>query len=231
MLKIKLLFITLLLLSVNSYAQDCVILLHGLSKSDRDMSKLAASLEKAHFYPVNFDYQSREHSIETLAENVIRSAIRRCEGKEKIHFVTHSMGGILVRYYLSQNSIENLGRIVMLGPPNKGSEAVDAYRRVPGFKMIGGPAGLQLGTGKLSVPKMIGAANFEVGIIAGTRSINLILSSILPGKDDGKVTVESTHLSGMSDHIALPVTHPFMMKNKKVIAQVIHFLQTGKFHS
>ena len=98
------------------------------------------------------------------------------------------MGGILVRQYLLLNTIENLGHVVMLGPPNKGSQVVDKLYKVPGFKLINGPAGMQLGTGELSVPNILGPANFKVGIIAGTRSINLILSSMLPNPDDGKVS-------------------------------------------
>ncbi len=194
------------------------------------MKKIEAELNVQGFFPVNQDYQSRHSTVEELSKNVIGTSLKKCNGKESIHFVTHSMGGILVRYYLSQNNIPNLGRVVMLGPPNKGSEAVDAYRNFPGFKAISGPAGLQLGTGKLSIPNKIGAANFELGIIAGTRSVNLILSAILPGKDDGKVTVDSTKLSGMNDHILLPVTHPFMMKNKSVIQQIMYFLKNGKFN-
>jgi hypothetical protein len=88
---------------------------------------------------------------------------------------------------------------------------------------------LQLGTGQWSVPNNLGPANFEVGVIAGSRSINLILSTLLPDSDDGKVTVENTRLEGMRDHITLPVTHPFMMRNPTVIEQVIYFLRHGTF--
>ena len=117
----------------------------------------------------------------------------------------------------------------MLGPPNKGSEVVDKLGEVPGFHFINGDAGLQLGTGELSTPNSLGKANFDVGIIAGTKSINLILSSMIPNTDDGKVSTESTKLEGMNDHIEMPVTHPFMMKNEEVIAQVVNYLKTGRF--
>ncbi len=210
-------------------AGDCVILLHGLAKSERDMRKIEKALTEEGFHPVNYDYDSRASSIEELSEKTVKAALKQCPTFSKLHFVTHSMGGILVRDYLSKNKITNLGRVVMLGPPNQGSEAIDTYRDVPGFEQISGPAGLQLGTGTMSIPNSLGAANFDVGIIAGTRTVNLILSQILPGQDDGKVTVERTRLAGMNDHITMPVTHPFMMKNKKVINQVIHYLKYGKF--
>ena len=117
----------------------------------------------------------------------------------------------------------------MLGPPNKGSEVVDTYREFPGFKQISGPAGLQLGTGKMSLPRKLGAVDFDLGVIAGNHSLNLILSTMLPQQDDGKVSVESTKVDGMQDHLIMPVTHPFMMKNNKVIEQVIYFLNYGEF--
>ncbi len=117
----------------------------------------------------------------------------------------------------------------MLGPPNKGSEVVDKMGNVPGFDFINGKAGMQLVTDSSSVPNTLGEAEFDVGIIAGTRSVNLILSYLIPGQDDGKVSVESTKLKGMSDHTVMPVTHTFMMNNKKVIAQTLHYLKNGKF--
>jgi pimeloyl-ACP methyl ester carboxylesterase len=218
-----------LLLSFQVGASECVILLHGLLRSDSSFSELETKLTDAGYAVVNHDYPSTEHSIEKLAKDEISRAIARCPERVQIHFVTHSLGGILVRQYLSKYSIENLGRVVMLGPPNKGSEVVDTLKDVPGFELMHGPAGMELGTGELSVPNTLGPANFDLGIIAGTSSVNLILSTMLPSVDDGKVTVESTKLEGMSDHITMPVTHSFMMSNDKVIDQVIHFLRQGAF--
>ena len=126
-------------------------------------------------------------------------------------------------------AIEKLGRVVMLGPPNKGSQAADKLKNFFGYRLLNGPAGAQLGTDQKSPPMALGSANFEVGIIAGTRSINWLLSSMLPGPNDGKVTVENTKLEGMADHLTLPVTHPLMMRNKRVIESIIVFLQQGSF--
>ncbi len=210
-------------------ASDCVVLLHGLAKSNSDMRKLTSALNKAGYETVNYDYWSRQYPIEVLAPDVINNALKQCPEHQQIHFVTHSMGGILVRAYLANHHIEKLGKVVMLGPPNNGSEVIDTYRNWPGVVAFLGPASAQLGTDDTSVPLHIGEANFEVGIIAGKRTLNPILSMILPGKDDGKVTVESTKLAGMKDHIVMPVTHPFMMRNKRVIQQVLYFLQHGEF--
>ncbi len=208
---------------------SCVVLLHGLARSNSSMKKLEAILQKENFQTVNVDYPSREYTIETLAEKAIPPALDQCSEDDQVYFVTHSLGGILVRQYLANHTIPNLHRVVMLGPPNKGSEVVDKLRNVPGFHFINGDAGLQLGTGEMSIPNQLGKAEFDVGIIAGTKSINWILSSIIPSTDDGKVSIERTKLEGMNDHIEMEVSHPFMMKNTKVIAQVIQYLKNGKF--
>ena len=226
---VKLFALLTLLVSTQLMANECVILLHGLARSDSSMKTMAAELNNAGYTAINYDYPSTRHPVEKLAYDAISDALSQCPEQSTVHFVTHSMGGILVRQYLSQHSIENLGRVVMLGPPNQGSEVVDTLHNMPGYELINGPAGHQLGTDIESIPNKLGPANFELGIIAGTRSINLILSTMLPSTDDGKVTVENTKLEGMKDHIALPVTHPFMMKNQDVIEQVIHFLKSGSF--
>lgn len=217
------------LLSFKVSANDCVILLHGLARSASSMEKIEKALTDNHYEVVNDGYPSRQDTIENLAATYIPKAVDKCEGKKHIHFVTHSMGGILLRQYLSEHTINNLQHVVMLGPPNNGSEVVDKLKDIPGFSAINGPAGSQLGTSPHDLPKRLGKANFSLGIIAGTQSINLILSTMIPNPDDGKVSVQSTKLEGMADHIAMPVTHPFMMKNQKVIDQISHFLLEGKF--
>lgn len=225
----KLVSILLLILLPLHTQAACVILLHGLIRTDSAMRQLEKQLVEENFTTVNMKYPSRKHTIPVLADIAIEPALEQCAPEEEINFVTHSLGGILVRQYLSQHAIAGLNHVVMLGPPNKGSEVVDKLGNFPGFRFITGEAGMQLGTGELSIPNQLGEANFDVGIIAGTRSMNWILSSMIPKTDDGKVSVESTMLDGMNDHIEMPVTHPFMMRNKKVIAQVIHYLHTGHF--
>jgi pimeloyl-ACP methyl ester carboxylesterase len=207
---------------------ECVILLHGLARSANSMKSIEKRLLAEGYFVININYPSRDYSIEELAEKVISKALLICENRQ-VNFVTHSMGGILVRQYLSMNKIPNLNKVVMLGPPNNGSEVVDKLRNAPGFSFINGDAGMQLGTGELSIPSNLGDANFDLGVIAGNQSINWILSTLIPDKDDGKVSVASTKIRGMNDHIEMETTHPFMMKNEKVIEQVIHYLKSGNF--
>lgn len=208
---------------------ECVILLHGLARSARSMRPLQQALEAQGYHVENVGYASRHACVETLAEQAIAPALEKCADASRVHFVTHSLGGILVRQYLHQHPVNKLGRVVMLGPPNRGTEVVDRIGSWPGFHFINGDAGLQLGIGADSLPNRLGAADFELGVIAGNRSINPLLSLVIPGDNDGKVSVSNTRLEGMKDHLVMPVTHPLMMRNKKVIAQVIHFLQTGSF--
>lgn len=208
---------------------EAVILLHGLARSDRSMNKLEKALAERGYRVHNVAYPSTRDTIRNLAEKAIPPALERCADAPRVHFVTHSLGGILVRQYLGEHAVANLGRVVMLGPPNQGTEVVDKLGDFPGFRFFHGEAGLELGTGKGSVPNRLGRANFDLGIIAGTRSINLILSSLIPGTDDGKVSVDRTRVEGMRDHLEMPVTHPFMMRNPGVIEQVMHYLEHGSF--
>ena len=213
------------------HSDECVILLHGLVRSNSSMEKIEEKLLSEGYQTVNHDYPSRDFTIAELAMSEIPKAIKECNQcqPKKIHFVTHSMGGILIRYFLENNDIENLGRVVMLSPPNQGSEAVDELANVPGFVTLNGPAGSELGTGENSVPVNLGPANFEVGIITGNESVNLILSQLIPGEDDGKVSVENAKLEGMKDFLVVPHSHTFIMQSDDVIDQVLHFLEQGKF--
>jgi pimeloyl-ACP methyl ester carboxylesterase len=208
-----------------------VVLVHGLWRSSRSMVPMEEALEEAGFVVLNVDYPSRTATIEELSEETIGPAFEKClaDGATKVHFVTHSLGGILVRSYFSRYSAENVGRVVMLGPPNQGSEAIDAFDEFPLFDGIMGPAARELGTDDDSVPIILGKPDFAVGIIAGNRSLNPVESVLIPGSDDSKVSVERTMLDGMTDHIVVPTTHPFMMRNGRAIRETISFLNDGRF--
>jgi pimeloyl-ACP methyl ester carboxylesterase len=197
------------------------------------MIPLQTALEKTGFQTVNINYPSTHYRIETLALKYVDIALKQAQtfDPEKIHFVTHSMGALLLRYYLNQHNINKLGRIVMLSPPNQGSEIADKLSNWALYKLINGPAGLQLGTSAESLPKQLGPTQHEIGIITGDRSYNPLLSSLLTGPSDGKVTLESARLTGMSDYIIVPKSHSFIMNSKRVKQLVIEYLQTGRFHN
>ncbi|MGB3213022.1 MAG: alpha/beta fold hydrolase [Desulforhopalus sp.] len=213
--------------------EECVVLLHGLARSSRSMDDMANALQAEDYFTVNMDYPSRSTTVERLALIEIPKVLQICREQraKRISFVTHSMGGILLRYYLSQEEIAELKRVVMLSPPNKGSEVVDTLRGNFFFEWRNGPAGQQLGTGPDSLLHQLGPATFPLGIITGDEPAfyDLWMVDMIPGPSDGKVSVESAKLEGMTDFLVLPENHTFIINDEEVIRQTLYFLQHEKF--
>jgi len=211
---------------------DYAVLVHGLARKAGSMRVMEAALEQRGYTVVNVNYPSRSLQIGELARSFPGEAIREncTDPDRKINFVTHSLGGILVRLYLENHPCPNLGRVVMLAPPNRGSELVDKLGGSALFGWIFGPAGRELGTGPESVPAGLAPISYEAGVIAGTMSLNPFTSMLLPGKDDGKVAVERTRAPGITDFVEVPCSHTFIMRDKQVIELTIRFLETGTFN-
>jgi triacylglycerol lipase len=208
-------------------AKECVILLHGLGLTEVSMSWIADSLSEQGYEVWNKGYPSTEENIQTLSRNSIEPAMRHCENYAATHFVTHSLGGILVRFYLQGKDFD--GRIVMISPPNQGSEVPDVLQEIELFKSLLGPAALQLGTGESSIPNSLLPIGGQIGVITGDSTSDPWFSWLIPGPDDGKVSVESAQLEEMQDFLVVPHGHTFIMLFPGVIDQVLYFLQQGMF--
>jgi len=208
-----------------------VVLLHGLGRSDLSMLFMERGLEERGYEVVNIGYPSREHSIEHLAHEELRPALEACcsDSTRVTHFVTHSLGGIVLRYYLAEHDVPNRGRVVMLSPPNRGSELAEWVADYELLESILGPSVEQLGTGPGGLPDELGPVDFELGVVAGNRSLNPLFSRVISGADDGKVAVEETKVEGMTDFIVVPHTHTYIMMRDNVIEQVAFFLEHGRF--
>ncbi len=211
---------------------ECVIVLHGMGRTERSMSKIEDRLQDEGYLVWNQGYASRSESIEVLSAIAIGEGLEFCAHKqaEKVNFVTHSLGGILVRFYLQDGKIEKLGRIVMLAPPNQGSEVVDALDEYSFYSYAMGPAGMVLGTGPDSLPNQLQPIAGEIGVIAGNFTSDPWFSPIIPGADDGKVSVERAQLAEMQDFLVVESGHTFIMRDAEVIDQIVYFLRAGKFN-
>jgi pimeloyl-ACP methyl ester carboxylesterase len=216
-------------------AASCVILLHGLARTEHSLRRLEDAVRAAGHVAVNLGYRSRQAPVEVLAEDVIGRSLQECRSAstEQVHFITHSLGGILVRYYLSRHELDSLGRVVMLSPPNQGSEAADELQDLFLYKWLNGPAGQQLLTGPDGLPARLGPVDFPLGIITGNRHafFDGWLADLFAGEHDGKVSVERAKVEGMSDFLVVPAAHPFIMDDDEVIAQSLYFLRHGHFEA
>lgn len=212
---------------------ECVVLLHGLGRTHRSMARIESLLREAGYTTANIDYPSQSQTIEASARMAVPEGVRECRrtGARTIHFVTHSMGGLLLRYYLSTAKVDELGRVVMLGPPNQGSEVADTLAGTAIYDRVNGPAGAQLVTGADGIAARLGPVHFPLGIITGNEqtAIDSVLATRIPGENDGKVAVERAKVEGMHDFLVLPVNHTFMVVNDVVIGQTLQFLRHGAF--
>jgi pimeloyl-ACP methyl ester carboxylesterase len=208
--------------------KDVVVLLHGLGRSKTAMWLLASRLQDAGFLVERIGYRSLTQSPDEIVTDVSRKIDACCAGhRQNVHFGGHSLGGLLIRAYLQEHRVENLGRVVLIGTPNQGTALVDNFRGNWLFQLLG-PTTAALGTDGASLPNRLSEPYYPVGVIAGVNDSGRN-DHLLPGRDDGLVPVESTKLEGMSDFTEVESGHSMMRYDNKVARQVVAFLKRGKF--
>jgi triacylglycerol lipase len=211
-------------------SRETVVLLHGLRRTSLSMKLIEWRLRHCGYRVLNINYPTRK-PISEIAERFLPASLEKQLGATHgpVHFVTHSMGGIVLRQYLADHPMENLGRVVMLAPPNQGSELADFYAKSSLLRLIAGPNLAALGTSPNDVPALLGPVQFELGVVAGDRRLFPIPTHRLKGPNDGKVTVERTRVEGMKDQWIAHACHTFMTFRKDVFNQVVMFLNHGEF--
>ncbi|GJE26674.1 esterase/lipase family protein [Methylobacterium organophilum] len=214
-------------------AREGVVLLHGIARRAASMAPMARRLRAAGYATLNLGYPARHAALEDLVEAVAPQVAAFAAPLDRLHFVTHSMGGLLARALITRHRPPRLGRVVMLGPPNGGSEVADALHRLALYRRVFGPAGAQLTTRRsAALERLLGPVDYPLGVIAGDRSSDPVASRLfLEGPNDGRVTVARTRLAGMADHLTLHTTHATMMWNRRVMAETLQFLCEGRFTS
>ncbi|KAA0124097.1 alpha/beta fold hydrolase [Methylobacterium sp. P1-11] len=208
-------------------ATNSVVLLHGLGRKAASFARMRSALTAEGYRVLALDYPSTRHDLPTLTAT-LRPQVAVIAGATAgaLHFVWHSMGGLLARSLIADARPDRLGRLVMLGPPNRGSEIADRLRQVGLYRRLLGPAALSLGTATLPVwPD----PDYPIGVIAGARSIDPVGWLMLPRPNDGRVSVARTKIAGLQGHLVLPVSHALMMNHPTVIAQTARFLATATF--
>jgi pimeloyl-ACP methyl ester carboxylesterase len=208
-----------------------LVLLHGLGRTARSMAPVAREASRRGYSVHNLGYPSRTARVAELAEQVAHAVQRIAPEEQALDFVTHSLGGILLRAAVDAGilPVERIRRAVLLAPPNRGSEVAERLARVPVVRRIPGRPLAELGIGSDAVVARLGPVPFDCGVIAGNRSIEPHLSWMIPGPNDGKVAVARASADGVRDFLVVPHSHPFIMNARAVHEQIFHFLEHGRF--
>lgn len=217
----------------NAQMGDYVVVIHGLGWFRDTLKPTVKYLNQRGYTPVRFTYDSRSPLLEMELVERIDTLIReQCpDPKRRIHFVAHSMGCIVTRLYLKHRQPKRLGRVVLLTPPNQGTELADLVGRSELLKEFFGKGASDLGTHAASLPNSLPAATYAPGIIMGNRSMFAPLSWYLQGPDDGVIRVERGKMPGMGGFIVVPSTHTRLPGASGALREMDHYLQTGKFSS
>jgi len=215
------------------HCTETIVLLHGIGRTPRSLSSMEKRLKAAGLQTLNLAYPWRKMDVPHLAAFLVDALETRglCSESNRLHFVTHSMGGLVTAYMLgrlrARFQANSIGRVVMLGPPLQGSEVADTLMQLAPYRWLYGPAGQDLRTSSTVLDGI--TPDYPLGIIAGTMGWPYLTGLLIKGSHDGRVSVEHTRWLGMTDHLILPVMHSVMQNDREVQSQVLQFIQTGAF--
>jgi len=211
--------------------KECVVLVHGLWRSGFAMRSIANDLEDNGYQTVSVDYPSTQEEIPELVQGYLLKSYEECSltGAKKIHLVSHSMGGILIRQFLQSYTLPIGSRVVMLSPPNQGSELSEKFGESWWYQWVVGPAGVSLSTNQEGIISKLREIDEPVGIIAAYRDWSFWPNAWLPQPNDGTVSVESMKLAEMDDFILVNSGHALMRFSDEVQSQIRQFLAVGEF--
>ena len=208
--------------------REMVVVLHGLGRNPGSMWLLGSRIENAGFDVTRIGYDSLNEPPEQILAEVSRKIDACCAASEwPVHFVGHSLGGLIIRAYLAQHKVRSLGRVVLIAAPNAGTPLVDTYRDA-WWMGLAGPTAKRLGSGADSFPRSLPAPDYPVGVIAGVSEIP-VLKDVIPGDDDGLVPLASASLAGMTDFVIVKSSHSLLRYSWEVARQTIAFLRCGGF--
>lgn len=209
---------------------EAIIFIHGMGRKHHSFRKLQKEAKRRGYITYNQTYSSTKQKVEYSSKQYIEKALDslKVHAPTKVHFVTHSLGGILIRYYLSHYTIKNLGAIAMLAPPNQGSHITERYKNLFWYKTATGVAGQQLGISNNQLLKSLKPINTKLLIIAGSRSSDPWFNSVFDEPHDGKVSVRATKLAEPHKHITVDAGHTFIMNNAEVQKHIFEFLSNAK---
>jgi len=213
--------------TTSAFPRRGVVLIHGILRSSKSFSTIAARLRESGWAAFPFDYPSSQIGIHEAAD-YLNSVVSHLEDLDELDFVCHSMGGLVLRAWFGEHSDPRVKRAVMMGTPNRGAALADMLRKNLIFRAVFGPSGQQLVTDADGVIPKLATPPCEFALIAGARGTPEGWNPLIPGDDDGTVSVDAVRLDGCTDFTTVRALHSLLLKHPQAVEQALHFLEHGR---
>ncbi|MDX1917369.1 MAG: hypothetical protein SFT68_05245 [Rickettsiaceae bacterium] len=224
-------FCVYFLQSAYAHGVECVVLVHGFGKGRFSMGRFNSYFIEHGYKTIPVNYASRAYDIKYLAEYEVLPQIEEESSVcSKIHFVGFSMGGVITRYILAFHRPDNLGRVVFIGSPHAGTELVDYFGQYKWISNLLGPAAMDLHSQSQFLNSVPNYVDYTAGVISGNFSLSPLGWVVFSAKEsDGTVSVESSKIEGMSDHLILKTSHTRLPYSPRVLEETLYFISKGEF--